>query len=98
MKILLLMKDNCEFDGYGLFDGSVAGLRHRIYDEVVILQEKTGKTHRIKEDQIKFLGTVFRGFEMVVINNLEEGNADSPKSGVEDCEDDTKEDEDGTVD
>ena len=75
MRIFLLMKKDCEFDGYGLFDGSVASCRHKVYDGMVLVQEKSGKTHRVPYDQIAFLGTVFRGIEMVVIDNLEEADA-----------------------
>ena len=77
MRIFLLMKEGCDFDECGLFVGSVASCKHKIYDGAVLIQEKGGKTHRVPEDQIAFLGTVFRDIEMKVIDNLEEAEAES---------------------
>ena len=93
MKILLLMKEECDFDGYGFFDGSVASCKHKVYDGSVLLQEKSGKTHRIPEDQIAFLGTVFRGIEIPIINNLEEAEAKN-KSDLQNGDNDLEEEAD----
>lgn len=89
------MKDGCLFNGEPWFNGTIVDCKPPSMRGIVDIREKGGKYHRIPVDQIAFLGTFFREYEIVMVDNLEEAEAES-KSNLQEGDNDLDEEaEDG---